>query len=347
MAYPSESYLGKVLRWVRKFADEPIARVKYTDADLVDLWCGSMDGVMVDVYAMADTVPRARATITLVAGQDYYMFPPNVGTLERLSVLDATTGICRWEVDSRALYHPWGPGYVLDGNQGIRFIPKPQLVTGDLLTVEYIPSGIIYPHLNVAPVFAGTGDAGTQIITASGMRLGFPASNLFIGRWDRRPNAFLGQRVRLLGTTNGVVPSGLSTPFTPIQERSIMTYDLYTHATIGWSPNLDTGVDFANASDPVDPETLGLPAGDDKTYVIYEVLPSVDEGILWLGALETARMLIGVESKGRKQSWIEAQTQRTKRSLQLRWATFNARTGQSMRTDTIDADPSYWGFPSP
>lgn len=353
--YHAQGFLSRAIRWVRKYADEPVVgNTKYTDYDLSVMLSHAMNPVLNDLYSMASNPPVARVSYTTVAGQDYYAFPPNVGEFRRLANISSVNNMPIWEIVPRPDDTPAGPGVLIEGLAGFRLVPTPQS-GGDTIVLDYVPSGVLYPHQNAAPLWTKANDTGDPQLTLStdGSSSYFylnPRPTAWkLGMYDPRPNAYLGQVVRILGTINDSVPTSVGAPLFPVQERIATAYDLFTscRATLkpGLSSQLFVSGDPTPVSDPVANSVVGVTYGESpRTWVVYEVLPAVDPAVLWLAMLQVAIELCTIEQKKSKVPGLMAIQMKQARAAQLRWANTNMRTGLSMNTKNWDSDPEDFGW---
>lgn len=326
--YHSEGYLARALRWIRIWSDEPAyADAKYTDTDLSLLLSSAMEKVLLDVHGQAAGPPLAYFTITLVPGQEEYQLPANMGELLRIGHRNDTTGLVDWEIVPGSRRAPAGPGFVLNGTTSIRFVPLPYRDAD--VTLEFIPNGSIRMHQNAVPYR----ESGSVLFGTDLTSFRFSAKNTswFLGTLDRRPNAFLGCTVRVLGTTHDGAPNDV--PFFPIVERTVETYDLYDNMAVTFNQPVDSGPTWSSVSDN---DTLGNP-GDPQTYVVYEVLPDADPALLWLAAMDAAIDIVGIKKDNDKKASLLLLRERGMRALQLRWANANMRSGSNYDTAGVDS----------
>lgn len=319
----------QAVRWVRRHANEPSTSSVFTNNQIMDMLHESLDAVSQELFAMAHSLPMARFDITTVAGQAAYMIPPNVKQVHRLAHIQSTSGLVEWEYKPRSAYSPIGPGYIIEDNRVLRLIPYPP-TDGDVVTLEYVPGGYMPMHQNVAPIYSAAGDTGTKLLTTTSWRLNpSESTGYFIGEFDRRPNAYLGCTLRILGATAGGTPSGLA--FFPVLERPISTYD-YTTGAITWEPALDVDPTLS-ASTTID--------GVARTYLNYEIVPSVDQGLMYLAALDTAAHICAIQGRTTHLAVLQSRIVQYKRTLQLRLANQDSRLGDAFDTETFDNPNRY------
>ncbi len=332
--YIENARVTQAVRWIRRYAHEPSTSSTYTNNQLMDMLFESLDAVTQELYAMADSIPIARFDVTTVAGQAAYMLPPNIKQVHRIAHMSSTSGLVEWEYKPRSKYNPIGPGYIIEGNRTLRLIPWP-VVDGDVVTIEYVPGGYMPMHQNVAPIYSGAGDTGTKLLTTSSWRLNpSETTGYFIGAYDKRPNSFIGCTLRILGAATGATPGGLV--YFPVFERTILTYD-YTTGAVTWEPALETDPTLS-ATSTID--------GVTRTYLNYEIVHDVDQGLLNLAALDTAAQICAIQGRSQQLALLQSRIVQYKRTLQLRMANQDARLGKGWDTDTFDNPGRYdqiWG----
>lgn len=331
--YHPEGYLARAIQWVRIWADEPAyADRKYKDSDITLMIESALDAVITDLYNQASAPPVCRFNVTMVANQEYYVLPANVGEIRRWCHLNTLSGVPDWELIPRGDRNAAGPCVIEDGTSGFRLLPIP-IKGGDILTVEYVPNGHMRLHQNATP--RGSGSTLYTGANSDEFLMNFTTTPWFLGVFDKRPNAYLGSVVRQLGTVADVKPpvsSGNSIAWWPVQERRMTAFSFYNNGRARVQPAWDSQVTYASIDDP---QNFGQP-GDPQTYIIYEVLPDVDPAIMWLGAMEAAIQLLTIEKKFDKVKGIRDLYERRKRDAQLRWANAEMRRGAGYQNDTVD-----------
>lgn len=345
MAAPDHAfgYIANALQWVRLLADDAKGvSSRYSNTQLVDLLMRSVDQVTTDIYASGDSIPKAYLTLSISAGQVDYMLPPNIGEIHRMAKINPDTGLPEWEIYPENPLHPIGPGIVFHGLTSFKLIPTPLIDTE--MQITYTPNGQLRCHQNATPLYSGNGDTGTVQITSSQFKLNPRSTSWGLGLVDRRPNAYLGQVLRILGTSNDIVPPTsaiASAQFFPIQERRIESIDYYNGLLAVPAPTFDSGITWTGfqSSDKVNEGALPNEA---RTYFVYEVVPDVDPALLHLAAIDVARTLQVILKNSQAVALIQDEYNKKKRAAQLRWANMEARMGNRFETLTVDRDPYDW-----
>lgn len=198
-------FLSDVVSLIRKATDEPGTAPKYTDGDIVELIQAALDTVMTDIHINTDHPIIIRYEITLAAGTQDYILPPNVGELIRVAKVNSTTGLPEYEVLPGSYMNPGGCGWKIEGNV-LRFLRDWN--STDTLELTYMPNSEPLLHY---------GTAGTR--TATSIILAETPTD---GTLGIRPNEYVGMLIRILDSAEKVQ-----------EERLITAYDVATRvATI-------------------------------------------------------------------------------------------------------------------
>lgn len=341
--YHSHGLVGQAIRWICIWAEEEeTARRRFTDSDLLRMWSGNLDELLSELRANGDSPPLSNYTFTSVAGQQYYKLPPNVQEIRRIGCVNTTTGLLTWEIVPENYRCITGPNVLFDGGQDLQLVPIPQ-TGGDSITVTYVPGGNVSFHQNAAPLYSGNNDSGTLQFTSTTLQLSAASTDWLVGDFDRRPNAFTGFRLRVLGTVNNAVAARMTVPWFPIQERKITTYDVFTALTASVLPAFDAGVlsggsDWSNWAGADKVNLLPSPGTEARTYFIYEIVPDLDPQILASAALMTSIEIASMASRTEKVKSLEKVLQRKKRSLIIRLSSAQNANPQGMESPLADVD---------
>jgi hypothetical protein len=240
-AAADSSFLTRAVKWIRKWADEPSLKTKYTDSELIGFIEQQWDIILGELNRLSTSPIVARANITLSSTQQFYAMPPTCATILGISEFNTSHEI-NSSLQPRGRFNPLGPGVTFEGNI-LRLQPS---WVGDatVYQVDYLPTGDVRLHQGTAGTI--TQDATNHLSTVE------LAATPTVGSLDTRDNAYAGSVLRILGaTTNNYV-----------QERVISSYDRTTRiATVKpeFSPTLatDTAVIYEiapllfQAQDPV------------------------------------------------------------------------------------------------
>jgi hypothetical protein len=346
--YHPDGLIARMVQKARKLANEPLMGDRVvTNSDITDMLDEALAVLIPDLYGVSDAAPHAQFQFTTVANQQYYRLPANVQEIKRVACLDSTTGMPKWVVHPNQPRSGRGPIIIFDGLTGLQLVPIP--ATGDdVLTVDYVPGGQVSFHQNASPLYTQTGDTGTLRFTSTTMKL-HPRSDTgwLLGRFDRRPNAFIGNRLRILGTVNGVQPGASpASAWFPVQERHITSYALTDGGKITIAPAFDSSIldgsstwaNWQNA-DLVDLDPL---ATELRTYFIYEVVPDLDPALFTIAAGMAAHEILTQKPDERKAKSVMHWVESRKRALMQRWANYQQITGGSMDTSASDDEETSW-----
>lgn len=235
------SMLKTVIERVRGFLDDPDLEAKYSDDYILrHIVRPAFASVMSRINNSSQTPVMHRLTFPLSEGVADYQLPPCIGEIWRLCVMDESGRVLQ-EAIPRGLYNLRGPNWKIEGNV-LSFLPYPN---ADYSTMElwYIHSGDFSFAYSTGGVSAfqlnATRDGGTININTAAT----------LGEWDKKPSAYVGQMLRLVGTSNTVpteeriitswTPSGVTSPsWTPTSIWNFTLRKPFTYATA--SANLPT-----------------------------------------------------------------------------------------------------------
>jgi hypothetical protein len=328
--YHDDSLLAQTIRWVRTHVSEPRTAAKYSDRVVLEYVGQSIAALLEDIYNVAPNPPGAKMTFTPEVGTDTYPIPANCKEFLRLYETDTDTGLVVWEIRPQSMYHPLGPKIQFDGLTSFSFVPKVDSgMAGRTLTFEYIPGGLVGSHVNWTKVWSDDDDTGTQLLTKTAMLLNpDTTTDYFLGTYDRRPRAYVGQRIRILGTLNDALPTDDDEAVIfPLMERAISTYS-YATGSVEFDRALE--IDPANLDDPLE---IGQ---EEYTVVLYEVVPNIDPAVWWLGAYIACKSIAIDEKLWNTVKSLERDITPAKRALMMRWGNWNTSTGQSFDTSEWD-----------
>lgn len=194
----SESFLETVVERARAYVNDPDTEAKYTD-DWVIRHCvmPAMTDVLARLNLSQDNPIINRITLTLSTEDRYYQLPPCVGEVLEIGVYDSNWTLLQ-EAKPRDFLNPFQSGWRLEGNQLV-IEPLPSSTDTARVTnfqVSFISNGQVYPHLSE--------DGGTLEEDADGVHTVWLDPSPDKGALDRRPNAYVGQMIRLI-PANGAV----------------------------------------------------------------------------------------------------------------------------------------------
>lgn len=269
--------IDRLITLIRQNADEPSAKAKYSEDDLISRIESSFQENIAELHVAADNPLLVRHTITLTDHSEQFLLPPAVEQLRRIARLsDNGHRDVDWKLEPAAVGRWHGPGIRLEGRV-LRFDPVWQ---GGDHTVElmYVPNGDVRMHYGTVPT-PGEGESDT--ITGTTIIL---AANPTKGTLDTRDNAYTGAMLRIVDSTAGYE-----------QERLITAYDRITRT--------------ATVSPAFDP----LPTGT----VTYEVIPIYYRMMERIVALHVAMDLLAIAGNTKKYSLLATQYRKALRALRM------------------------------
>ena len=175
---------------VRHYLDDPDLDAKYDDNYLVRFFLPSaMTDVISRVSQMSDAQILSSFTLSLTAGTSSYKLPPAVAQVVRIGTIEPASGLFYDDLKPRGQFNPNGPNWTLQGNT---LVFQPSVQETKEYTLVFVPSGDIMCQYTAAdPVSL------VQSINSNGT---FTMANTpTIGSYDKRPNAYLGSYLRVLG----------------------------------------------------------------------------------------------------------------------------------------------------
>jgi hypothetical protein len=310
----SYSVLKTIIERVRGYLDDADFDAKYEDAFLVR---HIIMPALVDVWSRcslnADNPVLLSFDITLVGGQECYVIPPCVGEVHEIVQYtgaygsQTNTGVPTDDMYPRHRMSVGGPIWSLEGNM-ICFRPFPPDISSQgnqTWTVRYTSNGDMMPHYADGSTtnYRGSLNAARTVFTL--------ASSTTLGALDKRENAYAGQTLRLIGSSNNSL--------VVFEERVIASYNPVTReATLKrpFSSNVQTSP---------------------TAYYAYEVCPPQSQGMVEAVSLACALKL----GAWRKISQAHAQMLQTQYRAAIKTigdnlANMQMRNGKSWWKDTRD-----------
>jgi hypothetical protein len=155
-----------------------------------------------------DNPVHLRYSLDVNTTTEYYVLPPMVGEIRRISIFIRDTRRISQELVPKDFNHPSGEGWSIEGNM-LAFRPLPS--RDETWDVWYIPTGDFLMHYATDGVLSASEDevSGYDTFTLS--------ADPALGDVDKRVNAYAGAMLRILDGGGGVV-----------EERVIESYDAAT-----------------------------------------------------------------------------------------------------------------------
>jgi hypothetical protein len=291
----SDSFLTRAIAKTRLWIDEPAINAKYTDTNIIEQLEFSYIHVIAEKNRNAQTPAVAKITLTIAANTTEYILPYTVGTIEAIYKSESSGG--KLFYSSRSRYNPFGQKLWVEGNV-IKMQASGLFNTGEVLTVEYVPSGTARLH------------HGTCTINTAGTAVTLGATPN-IGTLDTHHNAYTGCDLRILNTTGTTVTGNY------MQERPITAYSNVTRiATV------------APALSPV-------PTTDDGS-IYYEIAPAIHKGLDLVVAIHAAYTIAAMEGNRKRAGTILTAYQEAIRNVRLQAYYSNVQECSEVRGDNFD-----------
>lgn len=288
------SFLYTVIEKARFLLEEPSADTILDDFIARQVIPDAYEEVLNAVRLSQENPWLMRFTFSTVADTRYYPIPPGVEQVVQLVSLDDDSGDPATDWRPRHNLHPYGPGWRLEGNL-IVFEPVPTEVED--WTLLFIPSGDVMLHYGSGTV---VGSARTTIQLAAAPTLGL---------LDQRPNAYVGQVLRVLH-------SGC-----PWGEQVIESYDVATRQATVRLPFASTGYPAAGNA------------------ITYEIAP-LGWRSLWTSVAHRATITVGtMRSKSEHQmNLYHALYNMSLKTVRDKLGNYLGRVCKSREIRTIDND---------
>jgi hypothetical protein len=304
VADSSNSLLKTVIERIRGFLDDPDLEAKYSDDYLVrHIIAPSFATIMSRINNSTSSPVLKRLSFPIVSTERYYQLPPCVGEVWRLAILD-NNGYLLQEALPRGMYNVRGSNWQIEGNI-ISFYPFPD---GDYSDLElwYCPSG------DYNPIYISSGTGHTLSVDKKSIT--FATSTVpTLGSWDRRPNAYVGQIVRLLpSAVTGVV-----------EERMIDSWAPSSPGASTWVATLRTPFVYAASGT--------LSAGG------FEIAPEGSEPLYEAMAAGAALKLSSYRKlSGEHFGMVQAQYRDAMKTLLDHYSNVQMRMPKAWERDTVD-----------
>jgi hypothetical protein len=193
------SFLTRAIADFRRYSDEPSVNAKYTDTVLAEMIEQSYAHIISEVNRNSTEPIVATFDVTYVDDTSTYLLPCVMGAIS--AIYYETDSGYRIFFDSRSNYNPAGRGIHRVGN--VLKIQSNILADGDVITIEYLPSGTVRLH------------NGTCTVDSTGKLVTFGAT-ASTGTLDTHANAYAGCIFRIVSSDQA--------GFDFVQERNIVSY---------------------------------------------------------------------------------------------------------------------------
>ena len=312
----STGVLETIVPRIRGYLDIPALAGKYDDAYVVRHGIvPSLTPVWNFLAKQGSGLVTVRHSLSTVVDQKFYDLPPVIGEIWRIAMRDATTNEVVAEAMPRGVYHPRGANWRIEG-RSLSFDPPPQTALD--FEIEYLPSGDFKPvqserfiiNADLDEVTIDLSDTmNTQVLDA-----GEPTG--LIGEFDRRPQAYAGQILRL------IPDSGV------IEERVVESWS--TEDGVEWTATLRRPLEFA--------EETTFTGEDPDNPMKGEFAPAAHEAV-WEAIAAYAAVKLASYGRQTTTSHIQAMKDQLKSSMiaaASHFAHLQMRTPQHFERATVD-----------
>jgi hypothetical protein len=309
--HSSGSFLLTVIERIRYYMDEAVLDAKYTNDYIVrHVVMPEMHNVWSRISRNYDNPVLLRTEITLASGTEYYLLPPNVHEVWRVSEgsFDPEVGIKRDARTRSEFSRQGGPNWSIEGNL-LAIRPGRNIVSvsdNNSWTIWYTPSGDFLPHYATDGRIDPDDDNRKEFDISGWTPTGV------IGQVDRRENAYAGGYLRILATTGGAARRW--------EEHVIDTYDV--DGGVGGIPRITLRTAIS---------------GTDTTGITYEIVPP---GItpLWQAIACSGAINLGTakSTSQKKANLLVTEYRKNIKSVGDWMANMQARNFKSYDKDTID-----------
>jgi hypothetical protein len=295
----AEGFLTRSLTRVRTALDEPEINAKYGNPLIIEYLETAYADVLGDISLNSQHPLLVRYDIPLAnqASEQWYDLPPIMGSLRDVQLLN-TAGDVQGHLSPQHLTSPWGQTWRIDHNR--LWIDKNTFSQFYSIRLFFVPLKPARLH-----------DGSAAALTASTITL---AATPTKGTLDRRPNAYAGAVVRILGAaTNDLM-----------QERIICSYNATTRVA-------SIKPDF----DPV-PTATSTPV----VPILYEIGTTLDQVVDMAVSLYAARTIAAIEGQENRYRALDREITRMSRRIRLNAANYDAYAGGYMSPDTASPGAS-------
>ncbi len=294
----ADSFLSRTITDFRENADEPSINAKYTDARLITKIEQAYSEIISEVNRnrTEPIVAKFNVTYTTSTAITLHLLPYFIGSIHAIYREGVSGGDYKVFYHSRSRLNPIGRQVWVEGHT-LKIQPR-ILATGDILTIEYVPTGTARLH------------NGTCTVDTAGIVVTFGASP-DTGVLDTHANAYAGMVFRLISDTDA--------DYSFMQERTITAYNPITRKAtldIALSPNPGDGVHSGTTS--------------------YEIAPSIHYGLDFTVGLYLAHWITTIEGSITRSRLLRDLYRRAIRNLRLTAYYSNIMEASKVRSDNYD-----------
>jgi len=273
------SFLDRAITDFRDYSDEPIIKAKYTDAKVILKLESAYAEIISEINRNKTDPIVARYTIThsTSTATTKYLLPYLIQSVFAIYQESTLGNDVKVFYDSRSRQNRYGRGVWIEGHT--LFVQPNNLNDGDILTIEYSPSGTARLH------------TGTCTVDSTGLLVTFGATPTD-GTLDTHANAYAGSVFKIV--------SDADADYNFQQERTITAYDNITRVAtldMALSPNAGDGVQSGDTS--------------------YEIAPAIYQGLDHAIALYLAWWIVSIEGGIQRSALIQRMYRNCIRNLRL------------------------------
>jgi hypothetical protein len=294
----SNSFIDRMITDFRKFSDEPAIAAKYTDADVIRLVEYAYAAIINEINRNKTEPIVARFDVTYSASTatSSHILPYYIGSIHAIYRESTLNNDVKIFYDSRSRLNRsgrriWVEGYTLHIQPNV-------LSDGDIITIEYVPTGTARLH------------DGTCTVDSTGLLVTFGATPTD-GTLDTHVNAYAGCIFRIVSDDDA--------SYNYMQERTIVSYVNSTRVAtldVALSPNAGDGVQSGT------------------TY--YEIAPAIHYGLDHIVALFLSWWIVSIEGSMNRARLLQRMYAGAIRNLRLTAYYSNLPASRKAREDNYD-----------
>lgn len=289
--YNYDGLLEAALGDTRLAINDHVIDGRYSDSDLLRILASSFNIALTDLNtAMSKNPIYVEHTINFNTTDKEYLLPTGVNGIAQLAIPDPATGRVESLIPAFHLNELAGPNWSIVLPFLRLQMPFNRAAVG---RVTFEPKAETMMHV-------GKLTGSTHTIAAAATTFALSESAVQYGRFDKRPNAYIGGMLRVY---KAKIPSGYLA--FPVQERIVTAFSA---ATLTLTLNKCFDVEISDAS---------------ANEIWYEIVPLVDPGIMRLAGLEAARFLCETSTEKDKARSLSDSYERQKIAVRRNYQSLN------------------------
>lgn len=191
-------WLSEISEKARRWVDESALSAKFQSSDILSLAQEGIRELYTELLAHDGTIPLVRYNLAIVADQDEYVLPPQVGRVIAFAYIDSDSQRPTFYLMGSHPTDPTPVGFDIEGTI-LRITNRIRWFDGETLQLLYLPNGDFKPIVGQVQDASTALDADDDAITIA-------ASEVLDGEVDWRVNAYAGyvfRHVPMTTATNG------------------------------------------------------------------------------------------------------------------------------------------------